>query len=167
MSYLLLFHSNIGYLNAHCSYVYTHIACLVNISLNHPEALLAFQLDSLPSVTCNLVYFVQIILMKIKFIPCHVHQPWEETPLKQECEQENPMDRKTPKAVTFHTLFLRGDRKLSPTYLLSVVSHRDLWSLPLIPILDPGKYLLTNPTCFLVYLCSPLMKKCGTAYWCN
>jgi len=82
MSYLLLFHSNNGYLKAHCSYAYTHIACLVNSSLSHPEALMIFQLDILQSMTYNLVYFVQILLMKIKFIPCHVHQPWEERPLK-------------------------------------------------------------------------------------
>jgi hypothetical protein len=43
---------------------------------------MTFQLDTLLSVTCNLVYFIQILLMKIKFIPCHIHQPWEGTPLK-------------------------------------------------------------------------------------
>jgi len=78
----LLFHSNFGYWKAYCSYVYTRIVCLVNFILSHPGALMAFQLDTLPSVTCNLVYFVQIKLMKIKFIPCHSHQPWEERPLK-------------------------------------------------------------------------------------
>jgi len=82
MSYLLLFHSNSVYLTVRCSYVYTHIACLVNFNLSHREALMAFQLDPHRSVMRNLAYFVKIIPMKIKFIPCHVHQPWEERPLK-------------------------------------------------------------------------------------